>query len=281
MSLRDQVALVTGAASGIGRALAGELARAGAVVVLLDVDADGVARAAADLTAAGARAEGLALDVTRADAFEAVVRDARARHGRVDLLFNVAGIGLVAVAHDLTPADWARVLDVNLGGVVHGVAAAYPLMVAQGRGQIVNVASLAGLVPTPGLVAYSASKHAVVGLSGSLREEARHHGVRVTCVCPGMVETPMLSRPSSFLNLDGPKLRERLLFGAITPEACARAILRAARRDRALVTVGGGAWFTYLLWRVAPWLVRAIARALARRLHEDRRRGAPALDVKS
>ncbi|HEX3947790.1 MAG TPA: SDR family NAD(P)-dependent oxidoreductase, partial [Acidimicrobiales bacterium] len=139
-----QIALVTGGASGIGRALGAALAARDTTVVLADLDGPGARRVAGEL---GGSAEGAVLDVTDAEAVEALVRSVADRHGRIDLLFNNAGIGAGGPAETLSLADWRRVIDVDLYGVVHGVAAAYPLMVRQGSGHIVNTASLAGLVP--------------------------------------------------------------------------------------------------------------------------------------
>src|SRR5207248_6593438 len=118
----------------------------------------------------------------------------RNRHGRLDLMVNNAGIGIGGETRELLLAHWDRIIDVNLRGVVHGVHAAYPVMIEQGSGHIVNTASLAGLLPSPGATPYAMTKHAVVGLSLSLRGEAAAYGVRVTAVCPGVVETPILDK---------------------------------------------------------------------------------------
>ena len=125
------------------------------------------------------------VDVTDAVAVQRLVDGTVAREGRLDLLFNNAGIAVFADARDTSLEDWNRLIDVNLRGVVHGVAAAYPLMVRQGSGHIVNTASAAGLLPSPANIAYAATKHAVVGLSLTLRAEAVHHGVGVSVICPG------------------------------------------------------------------------------------------------
>ena len=134
------------------------------------------------------------VDVRDASGFQKLVDDTAAEHGRLDYLFNNAGIGIAGEERDVSLEDWNTVLDVDLHGVVHGVRAAYALMVKQGHGHIVNTASLAGLLPSPGLVPYAMTKHGVVGLSLSLRAEAAEHGVRVTAVCPGVVDTPILTR---------------------------------------------------------------------------------------
>lgn len=184
-----RTALVTGAGSGIGRALACELARRGYLVHATDIDGERAARTAA-LAGAGARS-GL-LDVRDAAAFAACVAGIVAEHGRLDMLVNNAGIPISGEVQDLSLAHWDRAIDINLRGVVHGVAAAYPDMRRRGSGTIVNVASIAGLSPGALGVPYATTKHAVVGLSRSLRLEAERYGVRVSALCPGAVETPIL-----------------------------------------------------------------------------------------
>lgn len=193
-----KVAIVTGAASGIGRALATELVDRGATVVVSDIDGDGSASIAEQLSrrAGDSRAIAANLDVTDAAAVDELVGRTAADHGGLDLLFNNAGIGVGGEVRELSTAHWRRVLDVNVWSVINGVNAAYPLMIAQGRGHIVNTASLSGLLPSPMLVPYSTTKHAVVGLSVGLRMEAAAHQVKVTVVCPGVIETPLLDKPN-------------------------------------------------------------------------------------
>jgi NAD(P)-dependent dehydrogenase (short-subunit alcohol dehydrogenase family) len=136
----------------------------------------------------------VALDVTDADAVAALVERTAQDHGHLDLLFNNAGVAVTGPVSELTLAHWNRVIDINLRGVVHGVVAAYPIMIRQGRGHIVNTSSLAGLLPSPMLTPYGMTKHGVVGLSESLRMEAAAHGVRVSVVCPGVIDTPLLDK---------------------------------------------------------------------------------------
>lgn len=189
MSYANATAFVTGAGSGIGKALALELSKRGARVWATDMNG-----AAAEATAAacGPHARARALDVRDAAAVREQIAEAAHESGRLDYLFNNAGIGIGGEVHELSAAHFDRVLDVNVRGVVHGVVAAYPLMVKQGKGHIVNVASLAGLGPAPFLTPYAMSKHAVVGLSSSLRIEGAALGVRVSALCPAAVETPIL-----------------------------------------------------------------------------------------
>ena len=238
-----QVAVVTGAASGIGRALATALVAEGATVVLADLDGDGARRVADSL---GAAAEGTALDVTDRRAVQALVDGVAGRHGRIDLLCNNAGIGAGGPAQALAVEDWLTVIDVDLHSVVYGVAAAYPLMVRQGSGHIVNTASLAGLVPSPLLTPYAAAKAGVVGLSLSLRVEAAAHGVGVTVVCPGPVETPLLDQggpanPGGPSPLNVRKLLTNALGDPYPAEAMAADILDGVAQNRALVVAPAAA----------------------------------------
>jgi len=165
-----RVAIVTGGASGIGRALGAALVRRGDHVVLADVEGAAAIEVAEQLTALGpGAATAAALDVRDAAAVAALVTGTAEQRGRLDLMFNNAGIGIGGPAEELSLAHWDRAIDVNLRGVVNGVHAAYPVMLRQGSGHIINTASLAGLLPTPGSAPYGATKWAVVGLSLSLR----------------------------------------------------------------------------------------------------------------
>src|SRR5215472_3907198 len=190
---KDEVALVTGGASGIGRALSEELASRGAEVVLADRQhalAEDVARA---IREKGGRATACELDVCDLDAFTRSVDGIVKRTGHVDYLFNNAGIAVGGEVSTYKRADWDDVFDVNLRGVAYGIQAVYPHMVARGHGHIVNTASVAGLLPSPEAASYTASKHAVVGLSKALRLEGKRHGVRVSVLCPGVIRTPILT----------------------------------------------------------------------------------------
>jgi NAD(P)-dependent dehydrogenase (short-subunit alcohol dehydrogenase family) len=190
-----RIAIITGAASGIGQALASALVARGDTVVVADIDGDGAERAAGELARGGpGAARPTVVDVRDAGAVQALVDQTRGQYGRLDVMVNNAGVAVGGEASELLLAHWDRVIDVNLRGVVHGVQAAYPVMIGQRSGHIVNTASLAGLLPSPGLTPYAMTKHAVVGLSLSLRAEAAGYGVRVTAVCPGVVDTPILDR---------------------------------------------------------------------------------------
>jgi len=186
----DKAAFVTGAASGIGRATAERLAQEGARLWLADLDAARLEETAKALHQAGARVWSGALDVADADACRRAVQEAAAALGRLDVLCNAAGIGLHRHATDYTPEQWSRVLSVNLSGTFFTSQAAVPHLL-ETRGNIVNVASSAGLVGIAYSAAYCASKGGVVLLTRALAVEFAHRGLRVNCVCPGGVDTPM------------------------------------------------------------------------------------------
>jgi NAD(P)-dependent dehydrogenase (short-subunit alcohol dehydrogenase family) len=259
-----RVAVVTGGASGIGAALAAALAARGAKVIVADLDGDGAAAVAARI----AGAEGVPLDVTSADAVEALAARAFADHGAVDLWINNAGIAIAGATADLALADWRRVLDVNLTGVIHGVHAVYPRMVRRGAGHLVNVASVGGLAPYPFALPYTTSKHAVVGLSLALRAEARGLGVKVSVACPGAVDTPIWRRSEVRGALA--RGRDRVLGRAprTTPAQCADAIVRGISANRGVIVVTAEARAAWWLTRLSPaltgWISHRVA-GLARR----------------
>lgn len=191
--MNGAVAIVTGGASGIGSALGAELAARGVEVILADRQVEMAEAVAESIREHGNKASAIALDVRDAEQFDAIVREIAVRHKRLDYLFNNAGIVIGGRADRFTNADWDEVIDVNIRGVAHGIRAAYPLMIRQRHGHIVNTASLAGLCPVPLMISYVAAKYAVVGMSKALRLEAAEHGIRVTALCPGLIRTPILN----------------------------------------------------------------------------------------
>jgi NAD(P)-dependent dehydrogenase (short-subunit alcohol dehydrogenase family) len=266
------VALVTGGASGIGRALGHALAERGAHVVLADVDAARAEEAAAEIRDRGRSAESAVLDVTDGAAVERVYRAVAEERGRLDYVFNNAGIGVVGEALEMPLDDWERTIDVNLRGVVYGTLAAYRLMAPRRSGHIVNTASLAGLVPTPSLAAYAATKHAVVGLSTSLRIEAQDHGVRVSVVCPGVIDTPM-RRNIKLVGLDRAELDRTIESSPLKlypADACARDILAGVARNRAVIVVTGAARTLRGMQRLSPGLAEGIIRRIYERQRNAR-----------
>lgn len=263
-----QLVLVTGAAAGIGHATALAFAEAGARVVVVDRDADGAARTAELARMAGAAdAWAETVDVSDARAMEELAERTAAEHGVPDVVVNNAGIGLAGTFLDTTPEDWKQVLDVNLWGVIHGCRLFARQMVERGQGgHIVNTASAAAFQPSRALPAYSTSKAAVLMLSECLRAELAPHGVGVTAVCPGFIDTDITStaRFAGVSEEEQARRRARTarLYGlrGYPPEKVAAAILRAVLRNTAVIPVTPEAHGLRLLSRLSPRARRALAR---------------------
>jgi NAD(P)-dependent dehydrogenase (short-subunit alcohol dehydrogenase family) len=268
---RDKTAIVTGGASGIGRAVCEELGKRGAIVVVADVDGGGATAVAQSITSSGGRAQARALDVRDAAAFQKLVDDTAAEHDRLDYLFNNAGIAIGGDERDVSLDDWNRVLEVDLHGVVHGVRAAYAHMVRQGHGHIVNTASLAGLIPAAGEISYTTAKYGVVGLSHALRAEGARLGVKVSVVCPGFIDTPILVN-SPIRGADAAKLRT-LIPKPMPPERCARIMLRGVAKNRSTIVITALAKALWLLARVSPDAVIWVSTQVVARMRKVGRPG--------
>ena len=277
--LRGRTVAVTGAGSGIGRETAVAFARRGADLELCDLDGARAEQTAASVRALGrGAAHAAAVDVAAADQMEAWAAAVHARVPAVDVLVNNAGVAIGGGFLDTSLADWEWILGVNTRGVVHGCHFFVPAMVARGAGgHVVNVASLAGLIASESLAAYCTTKFSVVGLSEALRDELRRHGIGVTCICPGIINTPI----TRAAKLVGPfaseasraemiRSYERRGYG---PERVAAKLLRAVERNRALAPVTPEAWILAYAKRISPaftaWLGRALGAASRRRLGID------------
>ncbi len=265
-AISSKIAIVTGGASGIGRAVSEELARRGERVVLADVNEKVLHETVEAIQKNGFAAKGVRLDVTDPEAVKRVVNDVVEEHGRLDYMFNNAGIAVCGEARSFSYNDWRSVIEVDLFGVVNGIAAAYPVMVKQGFGHIINTASLAGLVPAPGEISYTASKYGVVGLSHVLRQEAAGHGVRVSVVCPGFIETPIFYN-AKLIDLDRNTLLQKIPK-TLSASECARAILRGVELNKATIVVTGFAKFFWLLHRLSPSFVIWIGKRYAKQMRE-------------
>ena len=192
--LTGRVALVTGAGSGIGRTTAEVLAAAGATVVCADINATGATDTAQGIVGAGGAAEATTLDVSDRDAVGDVVAGIISQHGHLDVMCNIAGIMIDSSIIDLDPGEFDRILGVNLKGVLYGCQAAGRVMVAQGSGSIINMASAAVLAPSPGIGPYAICKAGVAQLTQSMAIEVGRRGVRVNTIAPGFIPTNMTAR---------------------------------------------------------------------------------------
>lgn len=229
-----KVCVVTGAASGLGQELCRQLAASGATVVPADLDEAGLAAMSDEIAQAGGAAEPVTVDVTDADAVRNLIEGTVARSGRIDYLFNNAGIAVAGEIRDLTLDQWRRVIEVNLFGEIHGIHHAYPVMLRQGFGHIVNTASGFGMVPGPLNTPYVASKFAIFGLSHALAAEARDFGVHVSVVCPGYIDTAMLSGLAP-VNADGAAMMAQIPARLVPVERAARIVLDGVARRRMVI----------------------------------------------
>jgi NAD(P)-dependent dehydrogenase (short-subunit alcohol dehydrogenase family) len=244
---KDKVAVITGAASGLGRAMADRCAQEGMKVVLADVEVESLTKTEASMKASGATVLALRTDVSQASDVEALAQKTLEVFGAVHLLCNNAGVGTGAAIWKSTVADWEWVIGVNLWGVIHGVRVFVPIMLEQGTEcHIVNTASLAGLISGPGLGAYKVTKHGVVTLSETLFHELAERGARVgvSVLCPGVVSTRIMesarNRPGHYPTTEPPDpesaarweaLRERVATG-MPPGQVADAVFEAIRNDQ-------------------------------------------------
>jgi NADP-dependent 3-hydroxy acid dehydrogenase YdfG len=268
-SVSGKIAFVTGGASGIGAALAAKLVDGGAEVWIADRQIGAAQELAQRLNSGNAKAHAIELDVRSYPSFERAVAEAVQQSGRIDYLFNNAGIAVGGEVDSYTLDDWNDVFDVNLHGVVHGIQAVYPIMIRQHSGHIVNTASTAGLVTAPVGASYTATKHAVVAISMVLRVEAERHGVRVSVFCPGAIRTPILAG-GKYGRFNGVS-DEQLLkfwepFRPMAPDKFAERALRAVLRRDAIIVVP--AWWKafWYLERLSPALSRRAARLTLKRI---------------
>jgi NAD(P)-dependent dehydrogenase (short-subunit alcohol dehydrogenase family)/pimeloyl-ACP methyl ester carboxylesterase len=262
-----RLVVVTGAASGIGRSTALAFAVEGADVLAVDIDGPGAEDTARRAGTLGVEAHAFAADVTDGTAMQDLATRIVARHGVPDIVMANAGIGMAGGFLDTTEADWRRVLDVNLLGVVHTLRAFTPPLVDRGTGgHVVVTASAAAFTPWPVLSAYATTKAAVLSLAQSLRVELAPHGIGVSAICPGIVATNIVSTTRFVGQDDEEQDRSRQTADAMYrrrrfgPDGVARAVLRAVRDNRAVVPVTTEAHLAALGTRVSPGLMRALGR---------------------
>lgn len=247
MSLESKVAVVTGAANGIGRATTLEFARAGASLVLVDLDEPALAETARAASEAGVQVRECAGDVSRSDDVLAYVAAAKDAFGSIDVFFNNAGIGgWVGPIWECPEEEFDRVIAVNLRGVFLGLRHVLPVMIEQRSGSVINTASMAGVLGLPRTSGYNAAKHGVVGLTKTAAVEAGQYGVRVNCVCPGLIETALHDRLLEKFNPEDPAAEKRAMTELVPmkrlgePEEIATVVRFLASDESSYVN--GAAW---------------------------------------
>jgi NAD(P)-dependent dehydrogenase (short-subunit alcohol dehydrogenase family) len=251
-----KVAVITGGASGIGRALTLELARRGAFVVAADRQAPEARDVITEVERAGGRGFSAELDVRDLDAQKALAQRTVEEVGRVDFLFNNAGIGVGGEIAKYEPADWDDVFDVNLRGVAYGIQAFYPIMIRQESGHIINTASVAGLITGAVEGSYGATKHAVVGLSKTLRVEGKRHGVRSSALCPGAIRTPILTG-GRYGRMNVPVGPEKIMkqwerVRPMDPTVFAKKAIDAVLANEAIIVIPSWWKLAWYLERISP-----------------------------
>jgi NAD(P)-dependent dehydrogenase (short-subunit alcohol dehydrogenase family) len=244
-SVRGKVALITGGASGIGRAIALTLAREGAALHLLDVNEQALAEVVAEVKRFGTEAVGARVDLSRPEQVSAAVREVLEHWGHIDLLVNNAGVAYYGATERMTAEQWDWLLSINLLAPIQLTRELLPVLLSRPEAHVVNVCSIAGLVAGGRLAAYHTSKFALVGFSEALRAEYRGRGLGVTALCPGLVQTNLFN--ATLTGRKGKKVRTPPAWLCVTPEAVATRALRAIRRDQGLALVGGMAHMLWLL----------------------------------
>lgn len=255
---KDQVAVVTGAGSGIGRSMALLLGKLGATVHATDINGAAAIETATAINGAGGQATGHTLDVTDAEAVAKFADEIYATASRVDILHNNAGIGHAGPIEDTPLEDWQRVLGVNLFGVINGLNAFVPRMIEQGgQAHIVNTASMAGLQASAGMAPYCTSKFGVVGMSISLDAELKDKGIRVTALCPGVINTAIVKESTmrGQIETQHNKLTDFYKKRGASPDVVARDAVTAILKKQ---VIKPSPW-----WQVSPgwWLMRVSPRA--------------------
>lgn len=253
---KDKVAVVTGGGSGIGEAICQQLASDGAFVYVAGIQRDQVDTVVDKITSEGGTAIAACFDVTDYSEYATFVTDVVETSGRIDYLFNNAGVTLISELKDTAIEHCAETMNTNFFGVLNGINLIYPIMARQGFGHIVNTASLAGILGYPTSAVYAASKGAVIVLSKSLRYEAKAFGVKVSVACPGYVETAIF-RQERILGASVDSIIDGLPFTMISAEQAARAILRGVQKNKANIIFPFYARVITFLGMLCPVLLKS------------------------
>jgi len=271
--LRDKVMLITGAASGIGRACALEFADRGCYLVICDINDTDLDTVAGEIRRKGRRVLAMKTDVSDEQGVAALADRAFQEFGKVDIAMSNAGIAVVSPTHELERADWDRVMGVNFYGAVHVIRYFVPPMVERREGHLVVTASGMGLTGMPYAATYTVSKFALVGLTESLRPEMALHNVGVTTLCPAVVHTPMFQRAELRGFSDEAR---RGLMGGMSPERFARIVVKGVKKNKGLMVISGLTKTTYGFKRLSPslyeWSLKGWAR-ISQKYRDDRGAG--------
>ncbi|MBU0991229.1 MAG: SDR family oxidoreductase [Proteobacteria bacterium] len=275
----NKVALVTGAGAGIGKALAMMLARQKAIVIASGRNTLNVQETVDQIKHEGHQAFARELDVTVEENVKHCLDDIVSTYGKLDYIFNNAGVSIAGEMRDLTIDDYRKVIDVNLMGLLYGTYYAYKIMIQQGFGHIVNMSSLAGLIPFPAKSPYATTKHAIVGLTSTLRHEAAALGVKVTVACPGLVNTDIWAK-TPVKNIHHEKavqyVNENLLTRILKkqmsdPFEAARLILKGTARNKPVIVFPLHARLTWWIYRLLPPALTPFGQKMIREFRKFRK----------
>ncbi len=268
---QGKVAVVTGGGSGIGHAICKYLADRGTTTFVVDQNEDAARKTEGTIVSQGGKARAFCADVSHPEEIRDVVDAVLNESGKIDYLFNNAGISVNGEFQDISLEQWQRIVDVDFWGVVHGCRILYPIMIRQGHGHIVNTASLAGLIPGGLTTPYSACKHAVVGFSLTLRGEAKSYGVRVSALCPGYMRTNIQSTTllaTEYLASERNRSTEAVMRFP-TPEQCIGQIMRGVRRNKGIIFSPNRQKVYWWANRIAPELMPNMWGIIVKRLKKN------------
>ncbi|MBH5320928.1 SDR family oxidoreductase [Paenibacillus sp. GSMTC-2017] len=251
---QGKVAIVTGGGAGIGKSICEELARRGSIVVIADIHEDNARSVADNIVQNGGVSCAKGVDVSKENEVKQLIENTVEQYGCLDYMFNNAGIAIGGDCRDLSMEQWNKVIDINLYGVVYGSTYAYQIMARQGFGHIINTASATGLMPQPGNTPYCASKHAVVGLSLSLRYEGMDLGVKVSTVCPGHVQTDIYKN-MKVVNVTNEKVVASLPVKAMNAIEAAEIVLTGVIKNKDIIIFPNNVKWAWRIHRFFPRLL--------------------------
>lgn len=259
-----KVAIVTGGASGIEKAICNELVSKNVFVIISDINEQDGKAFEAELNKEVINSRFVYLNVTEFTSVERVLNDVYQEFGRLDYLFNNAGIAMYGELYDMSIEDWKEIVDINLWGVINGTQIGYKIMKEQGFGHIVNTASAAGLGPTPVSSAYSATKHAVVGLTTSLHYEAEEFGIKVSALCPTFVDTPIFDQAKA-ISINKSIIKNQMKKQKMmTPEQLAKIALDGIHKNKLIICPMPMRRTMDVIFTIIPPLHRALMRLVCK-----------------
>lgn len=242
----DKVAVITGGGSGIGKSIANELLKYGSKVVIAEINQNILSEFSENK-----QIHVIVTDVTNFDSMKNLIDQTIKLFGKIDFLFNNAGINVISSVEETAISDWHKVISVNLFGVINGINCSYSLMQKQGFGHIVNVSSIQGIVPFPSAIAYTTSKFGVSGLTLALAIEALNYGINVSLVCPGFVNTP-IRNSTKYIGIEKEEFLKSTFFTPISPEECAKKILKGVSKKKVIIPITYYSKIVWSLYRFFP-----------------------------